>query len=102
MNTLLITIVRFVDDSQPGWVECTLADAYGGYYVFNEKAPIVSKESLDKNSRYPRIGMLECEVIERWKTDKGRALVKVDTGGSNVSDANNGISVFDVLQRQIM
>lgn len=63
LRTLELEILRFVDDSQPGWVERRLVDAAAGVHRFVEKAPIVSELPLDRDSGYPRPGMLACTVV---------------------------------------
>lgn len=79
MDELLVQIDRFVDDHQPGFVECSLVDAYGVKYIFVEKIPIVTVESLGKDSSYPRPGAIGCQVERRWSTSDGRSLVEVST-----------------------
>jgi len=37
---------RYFDESFPGWVECTLVDAYGYDHVFVERVPMVTKARL--------------------------------------------------------
>lgn len=44
MATVSVQIVRFVDDYQPGIVECQLLDAEGAVHFFIEKVPIVAAE----------------------------------------------------------
>ena len=65
MNAVGIELRRYVDDSQPGFVECWLTDANGREWSFVEKVPVVSTEDLDVGSNYPRPGIIACEVIER-------------------------------------
>lgn len=42
MSAISVQITRFVDDSFPGFVECTFVDALGETHVFIEKVPVVS------------------------------------------------------------
>lgn len=53
---LTLQIVRFVDDNQPGWVECVFVDAEERKHTFVDKVPIFSTECLDAASKYPRSG----------------------------------------------
>ena len=56
-------IRRYVDDDQPGWVECAFTDAHGREWLFIEKVPVVTVEFLNTASGYPRAGVIACEVI---------------------------------------
>jgi hypothetical protein len=60
-----VQVMRCVDDSVPGFVECELVDAHGRRWVFMEKAPVVASEYLSANDTYPRPGVIACEVITR-------------------------------------
>ena len=66
MPAIAIQILRFVDEHQPGWVECVLVDSLGDRHLFVEKAPVVSKENLSSNSSYPCSGTIDCEIEEEW------------------------------------
>jgi len=46
-------IVRFVDEYQPGIVECEFADAEGRIHKIIEKIPIVTAADLWSDSAYP-------------------------------------------------
>lgn len=65
MSSVKVEITRFIDDAQPGLVECKLVDAYGREHLFVEKVPIVSLDDLGASSSYPRPGSIGCEVVER-------------------------------------
>ena len=43
MLAVRVNISRYVDESFPGWVECSLVDAYGYDHVFVEKVPVVTR-----------------------------------------------------------
>jgi hypothetical protein len=62
---VVIQIVRYADEAQPGWVECQLIDVNHRVWSFIEKVPVVSAEALDAFSVYPRPGVIACEVTER-------------------------------------
>jgi hypothetical protein len=74
-----VEIVRFLDDAQPGWVECVLTDAAGRRWVFFEKVPIVTAEPLDADSTHPSPGVIACEVVWRELDAAGRGVAKIDT-----------------------
>lgn len=65
MQALRVTILRFVDDHQPGFVECTVHDAHGREHRFVEKAPVVSAEALGPDSTYPCAGVIACTVVDQ-------------------------------------
>jgi len=67
MPNLAVEIVRFVDDHQPGWVECEFIDAEGRRHTIIEKVPIVSPDKLDSTSEYPQSGF-----VQRGATSLGR------------------------------
>lgn len=73
---LALTIVRWVDDYQPGIVASQFVDAQGRQHSFVGKVPIFSAEDhLDASSNYPRRGALRCTVLSRRKTADGQELV---------------------------
>src|SRR5512139_346408 len=79
VTAVTVQIERFVDEYQPGFVECRLVDAEGQSHLFIEKVPIVSTEDLWSTSTYPVAGAIACEVEAEWKDSQGRALLKVST-----------------------
>jgi hypothetical protein len=60
-----VEIVRYADDSYPGWVEFYLIDVHGRRWSFVEKVPIVTEALLDASSTYPQPGLIACEVVGR-------------------------------------
>jgi hypothetical protein len=60
-----VKITRFVDDAQPGLVECEFADASGETNRFVDRVPIFKATPLDANSDYPIGGAIDVEIIER-------------------------------------
>src|SRR5215212_1531471 len=97
MIALPVTISRFADDDQPGWVECELSDAFGRRHVFIEKIPVVTEEEVWRDSSYPRGGMFACEVISSWVDEKGRSLSKIDTSRPWGIESKDGQAEFVVL-----
>ena len=79
MPTVPVTITRFIDDDQPGWVECELTDAAGRTWTFFEKVPIVTSGGLTATSRYPVTGSISCEVVRREAGPDGTGLTEIDT-----------------------
>lgn len=101
MPALAVQIRRFVDDSQPGWVECVLADAHGHEHLFVEKVPVVSAARLDANTRYPQPGLIACTLVGQRTGDDGRELLTVDTQAPWGIESTQGRSQFEVLPRQL-
>ena len=98
---LIVQIVRFVDDHQPGWAECEFIDAEGRKHRFVDKVPIFSAERLDAASTYPRAGGIAGEVVARWKDAQGRELVRVTTARPYPIESTEGVSEFVVLDEQL-
>jgi hypothetical protein len=65
-----VEILRYVDDSQPGFVECRLIDAWGNQHLFLEKVPVVTLENLDVSSTYPQSGIIACQIVEGKKRER--------------------------------
>jgi len=101
MHCLKIAITRFVDDHEPGFVECTFVDAAGKSHVVIEKVPIVSDEDLTSQSTYPRAGVIRCTVVARLKGERGEPLVRIDTGAPDGVESQEGETVFEVSEALI-
>lgn len=95
-----VEISRYVDNSQPGWVECRLVDALGDEHLFVEKAPVVTTAHLDAASSYPQAGVIACIVLGRSEHG-GRQLVRVDTQTPWGIESTEGKDRFDVLAEQL-
>ena len=91
---LAVEIVRFVDESFPGWVECQFADAAGRVHTMVEKYPIVTAQMLDADSQYPQSGEVRCEVLDRSEDARGRKIVRIRLNGI---ESTEGLSEFVVL-----
>ena len=100
MQALVVDIVRFVDDHQPGFVECRLLDAKGHIHYFVEKVPVVSTEDLWSSSKYPRPGVIACQVIQRW-LDGSQQLLKVSTELPWHIESTTGATEFVVFESQV-
>jgi hypothetical protein len=79
MLLIKVTIERFTDEHNPGWVQCSFVDAAGISHMFEEKVPVVSSEDLDSKSLYPRPGGIGCIETSTRIAPDGRELVMVDT-----------------------
>ncbi len=101
MIAVAIKIVRFADESQPGWVECELSDAAGHRHGFLEKIPVVSREELWRESGYPRDGVIACEVVSKWVDEGGRSLAKIDTSRPWSIESKEGVTEFVVRSESL-
>jgi len=97
MKGVKVDIVRFVNASQPGFVDCRLADANGNEHIFIDKVPVVSLEDLDANSDYPRQGIIGCELI-----NEENGLVQISTERPWGIDSTNGKYLFTVPTKLIV
>jgi hypothetical protein len=86
-----VDIVRYADDSQPGWVECHLTDAIGRRWSFVEKVPVVTAADLDASSVYPQPGVIACEVVGR-----AGGVVRIDTTRPWSVESVEGETRFEV------
>lgn len=101
MPVLAVQISRFVDEYQPGFVECVLVDALGHSHLIVEKVPIVSGEDLRSTSNYPRNGEIKCEVEAEWTDEAGRLLLRVNTEQPWHVESTTGETKFVVLSAQV-
>ena len=61
MPAVGVQIVRYTDDSQPGWLECEIVDVWGHMHTFVDKLPIFTTAALDAESVYPQPGVIGCQ-----------------------------------------
>ncbi len=101
MLSISVEIRRFVDDWQPGWVECAFTDAHGREWLFVEKVPVITSEDLDARSAYPCRGMIACQLVERrhWAE---RETVVVDTELPWGIEATTGETRFEIRPDQLI
>jgi hypothetical protein len=97
-----VSIIRYVDDSQPGIVECKLVDARGREWTVIEKVPVVSLVDLDASSNYPQPGVIGCLVVERRQQADGREVVTISTEKPWDIESTTGETRFDVVPEQLI
>jgi len=73
-------------------------DAYSKRHILKDKVPIFTHQDLDANSAYPAPGAVACEILRRFRDDKGRALVHVSTDKPWGIESSAGLSQFVVLE----
>lgn len=101
MQNLSVEILRFVDDRQPGSVECEFMDAEGRKHRFVDKVPIFTANPLDRTSAYPHPGCIRCQVLAEWREASGRELVRVGTARPDGIESTDGVSEFIVAPTQL-
>jgi hypothetical protein len=99
---LSVQIVRFVDDSFPGWVACEFEDADGHRHTLIDKVPGFTEMMFDSTSIYPQDGYVACEVVERWSDTEGRDLVRINTEKPYGISSTQGLSEFVILSSQLV
>lgn len=77
-----IAIIRYVDEHQPGFVECEFVDAMGMRHTFIEKAPVVAHCTINSQTTLPLPGSTVCRVVA-WNAD-GSAEVEIDLAGGDI------------------
>ena len=97
-----VSIDRFIDRDQPGWVECTLVDAAGVRHLFVEKVPIVTAENLWSDSVYPREGFIACTVVGVDRAADGREILIVETEQPDGVESTTGEVRFQVFPDQLV
>ncbi len=101
MLGVIVTISRYVSDSQPGWVECKLVDAHGSESTIIEKVPVVTLADLDANSNYPQTGYIACQIVERQVGTNGVEVVTISTRSPWFVEDTSGKMQFDVFSTQL-
>lgn len=101
MPGLTVSITRFVDGSQPGWVECEFVDAAGRHHVLRDKVPIFTTEWLDGDSTYPHAGVAACEVLATWRDDDGREMARITIARPFDIESIDGVSEFVIFSTQL-
>jgi hypothetical protein len=97
---LTVKIVRFVDDYQPGIVECEFTDAAGQPHRLIDKAPIFTTATLSADSIYPQLGAVRCSLLRVWQDMGGRKLFTISTAEPFSIETGEGLTEFDLLRSQ--
>jgi hypothetical protein len=104
MHYLAVEIVRFVDDHQPGWVECEFIDAEGHSHTLLDKVPAFGSETnedLDAASKYPQPGVARCEILEEFRDAQGREVVRITIDKPDTLESKSGLTEFVVHPSQV-
>jgi hypothetical protein len=101
MTFVRVSIVAFIDEYQPGFVECWLVDVHGRRWKFHEKVPIVTAERLWADSEYSQPGLVACKVLESRSDSSGRQVLTIDTKTPWAVRSTEGATVFEVFAEQL-
>jgi len=77
-------------------VECEFLDAEGHRHFIIEKVPVVTAEDLDADTEYPKPGTVRCEILKRYRNEKGQELVFITTDRPIHIESTQGASEFTV------
>jgi hypothetical protein len=100
LHKIKVEITRFIDDSQPGFVEYRLVDAQQHEWFFEEKVPVVTSAYLDATSAYPNQGVIACRIIGSRITNNQEIII-VDTTEPWGINSVCGKTQFEVLPDQL-
>jgi len=98
---LRVLIARYVDASQPGWVECHFHDAAGQLRKILEKVPVVTDQDISESTELPAHGIVHCVENGRRTDESGRELVAIDTELPFYIEATDGTHNFEVPADQL-
>ena len=101
MLAVIVEIVRWTDDTQPGEVECRLNDAWDREHTFIDKVPVFTASDLSASSEDPQPGLIDCQEIGRSRDEKGREVVIIDTEHPGHVESTSGLTRFEVLPEQL-
>jgi len=102
MPEIEVEIIRYVDDAQPGWVECHFTDAARHEHVVIDKVPLFTALALDAASQYPVRGTMGCREVGRRHDADGREIVTIDTEEPDHIASTSGQTRFDVVAVQLV
>jgi|ERR1700722_408458 hypothetical protein len=100
-TNLVVEIVRYVDDHQPGWVEAQFADATGLRHIIIDKVPVLAEGDIGPDSLFPQPSKIGCEILSQAKDDAGMVLVYITTARPDGVESTDGRSEFVVLPTQL-
>ena len=95
------SITRWVDDYQPGIVECRFTDRFGREWTLIEKLPVVTDANLWPDSQFPQPAFIACEVISKGQDQAGRETAEINTEKPWGIEALDGTTSFPVFANQL-
>ena len=79
MPKVNVSIIEFVEESQPNFVKARLTDALHNDWFFIDKCVIFTAVDLNDESSYPLTGSITCKVIKQERDSQGREILTIDT-----------------------
>lgn len=101
MPSLRVDIVRFVDEYQPGIVECLFNDVWNQPHTIVDKIPLFTEEGLGSDSKYPQPGSIRCEVLDRSIDVQGRRITRITIAQPDNLESADGTSEFVVFDSEV-
>ena len=96
------SIVRFVEEHQPGIVECEFKDADGQVHRIVGKCWMFTEQTLWSDSVYPVPGSVHCRVVEVRQGEPDRSLALISIAEPDCMEATEGQTEFLVLESQVL
>lgn len=93
MASVKLEILRIVNESFPGFVECKLVDCGGKSHFFIDKLPVVA----DCSDVPPCDGAARCSVLKAKKNT-----FVIDTSIPDDIESTNGEYIFEVNKDQVI
>ncbi|MDQ0468932.1 hypothetical protein [Labrys wisconsinensis] len=100
-DLIKVSIAGWVDDYQPGFVECRFDDRFGTTWRLLVKVPYVTTAELGRDSCYPQPGELPCHVTSRGHDASGRGVVWIETDWPSSVAPIEGTTRFEVFEEQM-
>ena len=98
MPTLPVQIVGFVDEANPGIVECHFRDAEARVHRIIEKIQVVTDADLWSDSKYPQPGFVDCIILERIPNPDGPNVVRIRTLESTTGQSEFVVNESDLAE----
>jgi len=104
MVDIKVSIDKIIDYSgYPGWVECSLYDAWNKKHIFIDKIPIFTALDLNPDSNFSaQTGYIRSEIIKDWLDETGRKILTVSTEEPDHIESTDSLTEFDVLENQVI
>jgi hypothetical protein len=94
-------ITRWIDDDQPGIVECWFMDRFGREWSIIEKLPVVTEAALCADSQFPQPAFIGCTIISRGRDNSGLETIEIATQAPWGIEATDGAAIFQVFTHQL-
>ena len=91
----------FVDEHQPGFVECAFTDAQGRPHKIVDKLPIFTSQNLWTDLEYPQPSVIRCEILDQKQDSSGRRVARVTIAKPDDLESLDGLCEFVLLRSEI-